>query len=311
MTEVVDIRFGDTAAKLTLDCPQGVPSSVTSVTVYEDIAEDTGTVESALGAASLENVSTTFDAASGYSQSDPTKCSLTATTSLVRGRRYVATNAYGESEWIEIERIASADAVYSRTPLTIDFASGDTFASPRIQATFDSTWIADTNNLSNPRDPRPRYRAAWLYTVGGVVYRTAVYFNVTRYPFVLTVNAQDVDRLSRGWLARLPSDDWRNAGEAVIKEAERQVRFLLWGRELSASAQRNNDVINELIRLQAVVLVHRQAFEHGGVPRDVMDESDRRFYQTFETLIGEPKVLQQVSEGGAAGEIDRAPIWRR
>jgi hypothetical protein len=310
MTPTIDILFGQTGQTLYIDCPEGRPSSVTSVTVYEDDNSDTGDTESALGSPAIESVSLSFNAASGYSQADRTKLNLSSTTGLVRNRRYLATNAYGEREWVELERIDSSNTdAYARTPLMHDYASSDTLVSTRISATVDPTWVADSNNLSDPSCVAPRYRAVWVYTVSSVVYRAATFFNLTRYPLALHVTAQDVDQLSRGLLSRLALDDLRGAGERLIAEAHAQVRLDLWGRRLSASAQRNNDVINELVKLKSVAMVADQAYAHGGANLAQRDDADSRYWQRLEALV--PNAPVQATTDGATAAPSNARLWRR
>jgi hypothetical protein len=311
MTDAIELRFDVTGQTLWFDCPEGRPTSAGTVEVWEDTESDESTVEDAVGAPAIDSVNTTFDAASGVSQEDPTVCYLTATTNIVNGRQYLATNAYGEKEWVTVAAISSGVSVDSRTELAHDYALADTFQGTRISVTIDSDWIADEENLSNPRDPRPRFRATFPYVVGGVSYRGVVFFNVTRYPFKLTVNAQDVDRLSRGFLQRLHPDDVSGAGAELIKEAAKQVRLDLWEHELTDSAFRNNEIINELVRWRSVWLVADAAMFQGAVNVDQVELTKRRYYERFEALVGQAKSRIQATEDGNASVHDRAPIWRR
>lgn len=312
MTDSQDILFNVTGQTLCFDAPEGRPSSVTSVQVFEASDADTATAESAVGSPSVESFNTTFSAASGAGETDPTKLHLTTVTALVRGRQYLATNAYGDREWVEVARIDSTNVkAYARTNLLTDYASTDTFQSTRMTATVDSTWVADRNNLSPPLNPRPRYRVVWTYVVSSVTYRHAAWFDLVRYPFSHTVTAQDVDRLSRGWLYRLAGEDRLSAGEAVIAEAVQQVKVDLWERELADYAFRNQPALNELIRRKAVALVSEQAYQHGGVALPVMEHDRELYWQRFEALIGQPKIDQQVSADGASGTPQRADIFVR
>ena len=311
MTDILELDFDVTGQELYFDCPEGRPTSVSDAQVWEDTEDDTATEEDAVGAPSIDSVNTTFDAASGASETDPTLCYLTATTNIVAGRKYLATNAYGEKEWIQVQRISSGVSVNARTDIHHDYASADPFVGTRISCPVDATWIADEDNLSDPRNPRPRWRFVVTYTVSGVKYRAAIFFSVSRYPFRLTVDAQDVDRLSRGWLSRLHPDDVRGAGEQAIKEAQRQVRLDLWEHELTDSSFRNNEIINELIRWRAVWVVADAAALQGAVNVDQVALAQRRYSDRFASLVAEPKSRTQASEDGAARIHERAPIFRR
>ncbi len=311
MTDILELDFNVEGQTLYFDVPEGRPTSVQDVSVWEDTDGDDVTEEDALGPPSIDSVNTTFDADSGPEESDPTLCNLTATTNIVIGRRYLATNAAGETEWIEVERITSGASVSHRSHLANQYALGDTFKGTRISAVVDSDWIADEDNISNPRCPKPRWRFVVSYTVAGVEYRAAVFFGVTRYPFRLTVSALDVDRLSRGWLSRLHPDDVRGAGNEILKEAAKQVRFDLWEHELTDSGFRNNEIINELIRWRAVWLIADAAlFQGAGNPTQV-ELASTRYFERFDKLVRQPKSRVQATEEGAAAVHKRSLIWER
>lgn len=311
MIDSIDIRFGGSDQKIYLDAPEGRPSGVTSVSVWNDDEADTAPVEAAVGAPSVEAVTTTFDAASGYGVTDPEKCWLTATAGLVRDRAYLAANVAGEREVVEIERIVSGVAAHGYTPLTHTYASGDTFGSTRLEATIDASWVADVSNLSDPARTAPRYRAVWLYTVDSVVYRTAGYFDLVRYPFVYTVTPQDVDRGWPGWIDRLPTDYQRGQGARLIKEAAWQVKQDLLKRRRTDYAQRNSEVLNELVRRKAVFVGLQAAFLHGGggTAQAVVDYAGK-YYEDFLTQIVD-EAQQQITPDGAGGTLPRERYWKR
>jgi len=313
VTDALTLLYDQTGQAIYFDCPQGRPSAVTSVTVWDEgDDDDASAAQTAVGAPSIESTSLTFNADSGADETDPKLLNLSAVTGLARGRQYLATATTGETEWIEIARLDSTSTnAYGRTALLNNYASGDTLVSTRVSATIDSTWVADDTNLSNPLSPRPRYRAVWVYTVAGIVFRGATFFDLVRYPFAYSVNAADVDRLSRGWLSRLAEEDRVGQGEAVIKEAAYQVKHDLWRRDLAAYAHRNSEVINELIRRKAVFLVAQAAYRHGAIARELVDYEAGNYQAYFEGLVGESKVNQQVTADGAAAVITPARILRR
>ncbi len=311
MTSTQYLRFGDTSATLVIDCPEGRPSSVTSLVVREDAQSDDSTAETAFGSPTIESVTTTFDVASGYGQQYPNRAYLASTTGLVIGREYVATNALGQVERPIIEGISSGDYVIVQNDLTNSFASADTFTSPRISATVDATWIADDSNISDPLCPSPKWRGVWTYVVGGVTYVTVTLFDVVRYPFVTTVTPEMVDRLARGWLFRLATDDQVDGGDEVIKEAVHQVKLDLWERGIGAYPQRNSEAINELVRRKAVALVSEQAMRAGGVAPEIARADHDAYWQRVDNLFNTLKVTQQVTEDGAAGTVKRTHLSRR
>jgi hypothetical protein len=301
--------FEQSGQVLWFDCPEGRPTCCNSVTCWQDVNGDESEVEDAFGPPNVDTVNTTFDAASGVSQTDPTTLYLTSTSNIVIGRQYVATNAYGEIERPIVQRINSGVSVSVRTPVSLDFAAADTFASARIETVLDSDWVADETNLSNPLAPFAQYRAVFVYTVALVTYRTAIFFDLVRYPYTHSVTPADVDRLSRGWLSRLDVNDSRGSGTEKIKEAFRQVKLDLWERTRTAYAQRNSEFVNELIRLKAVALVHEDAFLQGGIGRDVLDYSNKRYWDRLGNLF--PNVPEQIAADGSTALIPNDRVYRR
>lgn len=303
-----ELRFDYTSGTLEFIAPEGRPSSVT-IKVWEDSASDEDTEETAFGAASVESVSTTFDASSGASQSDRKKMNLTATTSLVVNNapgRYLITNAYGQTERPVIDKIESGVAAWSRTPLAYDYAAADTFVSCLVTFPVDSTWIADEDNISDPLCPNPRWRAAITYTANSVQYRTAILFDVVRYPFVTSVTAMDVERGSQGWLGRVSRND--PSGQWTIDEAVHQVKLDLWERKVTAYALRNSPVLNELVRLKAIQIVHEHAMAHGGIGEAQVRMSTTAYWDRLQNLVASSVAAQQVTPDGNAGQVKRRPL---
>jgi hypothetical protein len=294
----LDILFGVLSQSLTFDAPEGRPSSVTSSTVYENSSGDDSTAEvCTTGSAAVEtSPTTTFSATAAAGQRT---CRLTATTGCAVGRVYLATNATGETERVEVTAISSGAHVVARQPLANDFASGDSFVSTRIAHAIDSTWVAATTNLSGAFDPNPRYRWRIVYVVGGVTCVRDVYFDLVRYAGRHDVTPQDVDRRARGWIERVSTDDRDDQGRAVIDEAYQVVKFDLYNLSTPDQAIRNRELLNELVLLQAVVLVD------GG------EMNEKKYTDRLAQLIAWGTASVSKDESGAAAQADVRPVWRR
>lgn len=312
MTETQDILYNVTGQSLFFDAPEGRPSSVTSVTVYENADDDDAAAESAAGTPAVEtNPATTFDAASGLGQADPTKCNLTATTGIVVGRKYLATTAAGEKEWVEPKLIVSADYVMLREPLQNAYAAADTFVSTRISATVDSTWVADKNNISNWTNPNPRYRARWVYVVGGVTYVHATYFDLVRYKGEYSVTGLDVDRAFPGWFEALPTNYREDQGATLIAEAYRQVKMDLYRHEKADQLMRNGEVVDSLVILKANALGAVAGVMMRGGDTTSADYARKLYQDELQNLVAFPKVSMDLSGQGGASKPAPLPIWRR
>lgn len=299
--QTLDILFGVTGQSLYFDAPEGRPSSVTSSDVFASTVGDDGTEEAATtGSAAVETTpNTTFDAASGDGQADPTKCNLTATTGAAIGRVYLATNATGESDWVEAMAIASADYVTAREPLKNAYTTADTFVSTRITHAVDSTWVADKTNLSAVLDPNPAYRWRLVYVVSSVTYVHDVYFDLVRYAARHDVTGLSVDQLFPGWIDALPTYYREDQGKTLIDEAFRAVKFGLYNLAVPDQAVRNREALNQLVKLKAGEMVFQT------------DINARRYDDMFAQLLTWAKAAVQVDESGAATRPRTKPLWRR
>jgi hypothetical protein len=156
---------------------------------------------------------------------------------------------------VEVTGIASADYVIARQPLQNAYASADTFASTRITHAIDSTWVADSNNLSQAYDPNPRYRWRLVYVVSSVTYIHDVYFDLVRYAARHDVTGLDVERRFAGWLRAVGTFEREDQGASVIAEAFTHVKFDLYNLGIADQSVRNREVANELIKLCAGAMV--------------------------------------------------------
>lgn len=309
-----EILYGVTGQSLVFDAPEGRPSSVTSVTVYEADADDSSTAESATtGSAAVEtNPNTTFDAASGAGQSDPTKCNVAATTGFVRGRSYLAANATGDREWVPVVAIASADYVLSRVPLQNAYTASDALQGTRMSISLDSTWVANSDNLSSEESTFARYRVVWVYTVDSVVRRQQTYFDLVRYSAQHHVTGPDVDARFPGWIESLPTDYRREQGQALIEQAFRAVRMDLLADGKAARWLRNADVLDELVAYRARMMASESVMLIGGGTLDAVEVARSAYRQRYDQLVREPHIPLSVGSGGATmGAGQAAPIFRR
>jgi len=296
---------------LTWDAPEGRPSAVTSVTVYPAGTGDDGTAEAATtGVGTVETTpDTTFDAASGDAQSDPTQLNLTATTGCAIGRKYLATNAAGETEFVECTEISSGDSISTRHPLRNDYASGDSLESTRISISVDDTWVADSTNISDDLDPNSGYRVRWVYVVGGLTKVHDSYFNLVRYQAGHSVTPEQMDAKRPGWLDSLPTDHIEDRGAVIVDDAYSDFRFDLHRRRIPAEMLRNRDVVNHMTILRA--LLNRsedRAVRTGDVVGYEIDREN--YFGALDGLIPD-KTDIATDSGGAGGKVAALGIWEK
>ncbi len=308
MSRHQDITFGETSQLVFWDCPEGRPSSVTSATVFRAYGEDTGTTESALGSPGVEtNPNTTTDATAGDGQSNPRNIPLTATTGVTVGRTYRLSAATGEVEWPEIVEVVSADSALARNPLRNSFASGSTFASTRITATVDSTWVADTTNLLVGLGANPHYRIRWEYVVGGVTYVHDSYFSLVRYAGEHSVTPAMVDAMYPGYADTLPTYHRDDEGRRMIAEAFEQVRWDLHASDLDDAQVRSKDAINRAVLLRFGLTMA----ESGGDPL-MIELRERRYREFFDRIFRvSNKVPVSTTSGGAGVSVPAQHLWSK
>jgi hypothetical protein len=310
---VQDITFDVTGQLIYFDAPEGRPSSVTSVSVFPWDTSDEQTAESATGAGSVETgPNTTLDGDAGSSAADPRLVPLLATTDVAIERTYRVTAASGAFEWVEVESISSGVSVTAKHPLHNIYASGATFQSTRIQATVDSTWVADTANLScDDCGPNPAYRVRWVYVVGGVTYVADSYFNLVRYVGTHGVRPQDIEVMSPGWLDRLPTDHRNDQGRRLIADAYRGVKIDLHQIDMAASSLAESEIVDELVRYKAIELGESARFIAGGVEADRVQFATQRYTARLDSLL---RIVARVpfrDETGAATPVIAVGLTRR
>lgn len=312
MSKHQDIVYNITGQSLVWDCPEGTPSSVTSVTVYAMGTGDDQDAETATtGSPSIDSVSTTVDAASGFGQSNPRTVNLTATTGIVIGQPYLLTSVNGEKEWIEPVSINSGNSITARHPLQNAYAVGDTFKGVRISIAVNDTWIQDENNLTDGTDPTPGWRVRWVYVVGGVTYVHDGYFDVPRYQGINALTPTDIEAMYPDFRDRLPTYHRIDEGRRMLADAYEQVRFELQANDLDDASIRDVDAVNRATLLRFGVLLARANFRAGS---DVSEyelatkDYDEFMNKLFRVVM---RVRQSTDTTGAGAMVPARGIMER
>lgn len=311
--EATRLLFGIAGQSLYFDAPQGRPSSVVTVELFEDLSPDSSPISGALGAATIESATTTLAADLILDSATNVRLITVADeSSFALDRRYQLVSSKLWTEWVEPVGIdPDTHQIYLRDDLTSDWLTGDSLVSTRIVIPVDDTWVATDSYVSDPLCPRPRYRIAITYVVAGHTYRVAVYADLVRYDVTITVTALDVNRLSAGWLNSLAGEDRDTQGADTIAESFQQVKYDLWEHRITAYAQRNSEVVNELVKRKAVALVHEQAVLRGGAARELADYSAKLYWDRFQALVDQSRADQQTSADGAGGQVQKRRMWSR
>ena len=279
----INLYYNVTGQSIHFDCPEGRPSSVTSVAVYDSDSGDSDTAETATtGSAAVEtNPDTTLDGSAGFSEANPKLIPLTATTGVSVGRSYLLDDGFVMREWVTVESLSSGVSVSAVHPLLNDYVSGVAFLSTRISIGMLDSWMQDDNNISDDVDPNPGYRVRWEYVVDGATYVHDDYFNLVRYTAGHTVIPADVDAVSPGWMDMLPTDYRQGQGRRLLDEAYKELQFDLHRVDIPQETLRNKDVVNRLVIRKALLMKQQADLAAGSLGALEMLEEARNEYQAL------------------------------
>jgi hypothetical protein len=313
MRTAQDILFDVTGQTIYFDCPEGRPSSVVSCDVYRWDIADTDTAESAVGSPSVEtSPSASISAASGYGQPNPHVLNVTATDGVSVGRTFQVASASGHKEWFEVAGFEDGTSITARHPLHNAYVADDAVVSTRIQATIDSTWVADDGNITTDSvGPNPMYRVRWVYVVAGVTYVADSYFNLVRYSARHGVLPQDIETMLPGWLDWLPTDHRTSQGRRLIDDAYRGVRMDLHQIDLAASSIAESEVVDELVRYKAIELGETAKFLRGDGDGMRVELSTKRYRERLDSMLRIVSRVPVRDESGAATPILSMGLTRR
>ena len=306
-----DIQFGASSASLIFDCEHGRPSSLT-MTVRRCDAGDTSDAESALtGSASVEtNPNTTIaTAAVGPAQSDPTAMVVSSATGFTLDRTYlISDDDTGVSEFFTV-RAANGTAIKATRPLRNDYSVGATVVSCRATQAFDTTWLADVNNLSPGTDSNPTWRATIVATAGGVSRTYLRYFDLTRYPARHGVTGVDMDERFPGWLDGLPPDNQVDQGRVLLERAFRVLRADLIQDGKADQAMRNGEAVGELVMCRAMLLRVEDDALRGADNERAVATATKVYTQRYNSLIRSSAMPMDTSGSGASQPNRRRPVF--
>lgn len=295
-----DIVYGITSQTLEYRVLQGRPTSAT-FDVLADYAGDDDTAEFS-GTATVESVNTTVDVASGRSQTDPQKISLTATTGITTSRKYLLSEG-SKQEWVQPIEIVSGDYIRVRHVLKNDYTTSATFVGTTITATVDSTWVAAEENLSDHLDPNPDYRVRWAIVVGGVTHIAYSFFDLIRAPITHQVDIDDLNARAPGLMDALPTEYATEQGRPLLDAAWKSVSAKLAAHKIDTDAFRNDQILDELVTLRALNLLAMSGWRPLGMDLLQYIVDTRTDYETFfqqHVSVTQGSELATGTSGGAS-----------
>lgn len=188
---------------------EGRPSATPTV----EIKDSGGTVLTAAATTyvTLDSVDTTI---SGSAAVGAESVTVAAATGITAGKRYLLTNKIGQTEWVEVESVASTTVTLT-APLqhaytTLSTTYGD-FESTEWYYTLQSTDYASLAEM---------HQAKTVYTAGGLSRTQRVVFDIVKVPLV---NALTADELFARW-----PDIWRQEGAEHRGSTFKRQRETAW-----------------------------------------------------------------------------------
>jgi hypothetical protein len=309
MRTITDIIYSETNQTVEAYTPK-LWGGVTATVHRARASESDTAISSVLTGAAIDSVATTVDANSGAGQTDPTLVNLAATTNIAVGRQYVLTDSNSREEWVTVAAIDSGNGIYATAPLLNSYVNTNTFKAWRVSATVDSTWVADSTNMSDDQDPNPYYRITWTNSYGNssldLIY---TYFDLVRFRGATSVTPADMCQfpLTPDWLDRVPTWHRDDGGQRLIDEAYRDVKWRLHAIDRADETVRSPEVIDQLVRYRALVILESLT---GDVERRAIAEAE--FNNFFNPLI---RVVSRIPSStdttGASENILATPMWSK
>jgi hypothetical protein len=246
------------AATLELYPPEGRPDSNASLTVYDGQAVwGQGTWPSTIVLGSYSQ-SLTASADRGALEI------AVSTVGLVRGRRYVLTNAFGQREEVTIDGSADASIAKLVDPLRYDHTTGSTLEDHRLVQTLTAGDLATR---------RKSLRALWTYTVDSVVYTETQFFDIVLQPFSIKITEGDLDELGGDILTGgMPSEKLA----AYIAGAHRKMMKWLEGKRIEPDTVRNPDDLRDCVAHLVLEAISMKQIPTGPDGRNRQAEYHRR-----------------------------------
>jgi hypothetical protein len=171
----------------------GRPARVASATyAIVDIGEgEESTARSVVAAgtaATLGAVNTTTTAACGQGTADAKLIPLTSVVGISEGRAYLLTSATGRH--LVVVAGISGTNVYAQHAIGHNFASGASFQSIELEATFPSAVANDQERIQDG----DRFQVVWTYTLEGQQWITGQLVDFRRYSGEAWITEADVIR---------------------------------------------------------------------------------------------------------------------
>jgi hypothetical protein len=311
MDATAELIYGVTGQTVSVYPPewgQGVPSSA-SARVYEGELGDDDTPEF-VPSVSVDAVSTTVDAASGYSQANRRRLYVASTTGIAVGDDYRVENALGQHELIAVLYVATNDYLILDADLVYDYpATSSTVKGLKMSFAADATWLATEAKILEPGGPS--YRVVWSYTLASVIRRRVTYARLVRTPGGTGVTVKDLRRRWPDLDYEEPSALRGQAYQWAIQAGYERVRTDLLAAGWQPSQPRDTELVDELVVRATLWTLARAGIGPGGRQVEAVIEECKKDYHAgvFQICKAGQRLDMDLGTQGAATGKPRAHIW--
>lgn len=262
----------------------GPLASAPTVAVYTEGTGDDGDAEFS-GTATSDSVSTTFDAASGYSQtSNRNRCNLTATTGIVAGRKYLATDILGRVEEVgPVLAISSGAYVEQAGALAYDYVAADAFEGWRQYYSVPDAFIQDSSNID------AGFRVVWTYSVNSITRTAVTYFDVVRAQATHGVTSERLFNRFPDWRSLEFADGRGLRFRPMLDEAEHMVREDLLNAGVALENVRES-LDQHILEAWILVIADTGVSPGGRDPELFIQQQQERYNSIMRKLISRVKV---------------------
>ena len=307
---------------------EGAVVSAATYAAFKGTGTDDDTAEFS-GTSTLDTVSTTVDVASGHSvTADRTKLSLTATTAIVIGHRYLVANTQGQRELVTVRDITAGDSVKVEEALSYDYPiTTSTFKGIRHYFTIPAAFIQDKDKInvwgslrsgaalflhgSDTSTAAPPYRIRWLYTAG-ISRHTWTTFDVVRRALKHNVGINDLreilpDVIYMEWISQR-GQDFLPQLDASFEMVKYDIRMAGY----DPDAITDPEILDMLIRQKWVAVIGYALAAQSGEVSPWLQAMDDKYKTMFEKAIGTGlKVWIDTGSSGAITPRPATQMWLR
>lgn len=312
------IVYGLTGQTLSFTPPEyelrrfGPPTGAATYAVWRGVdSNDQSSMFS--GTATLDSVSTTVSSASGTSQANRRKLSLTSVSGISANASYAVANAVGEREIVTPYEVDSGYLLLGNE-LAFDYPiSTSTLKGIAHTFTVDPTFVNTVSNINaygtlfyrsqflyaTTNGNAPPYRVRWVYATGDGVTRYAwTYFDLVRQNTKHNVTVADL----RAVFPDISDREWREQrGQQFAAQLDAAWELVRWDVEAKGvpiDQVRDQWHLDELVRSAALMVIAEAGIVPGG--RDTEPWVKERQDKYRARIDAVPQVLRvDVSTTGA------------